>query len=97
MTHDDGGPAYPIQELTVYRGTVSFGTAKDHGPEEPDEDGYTPPPYRNGMSIRDKFAAAALTGVLASETNATYKEFAESSYKCADAMLAERRKRREEG
>ncbi len=117
MTHDDGGPEFPVQEWTIYGGTVSFGTAKDHGPEEPDEDGYTLPPYRNGMTIRDEFAKAALTGYAAAMASNEFRELigkrlgsdestddtsigdilARFSYGYADAMLAERRKRREEG
>ena len=47
---------------------------------------------QDGMSLRDYFAAVALTGV-ALELN--WQDAAEHSYACADAMLAERAKRRD--
>lgn len=54
-----------------------------------------------GLTIRDYFAAAALQGILAADTSfgmgGDNREFAAStSYKLADAMLAERSKDMEE-
>jgi hypothetical protein len=50
-----------------------------------------------GMSLRDYFAAAALTGLTKNDPAylddvADYKWYAEASYELADAMLAEREK-----
>jgi len=47
-----------------------------------------------GMSLRDYFAAAALTGILAyiARTTNDMRLFAADSYFIADAMLAERSK-----
>lgn len=46
---------------------------------------------REGMSIRDYFAAAALTGLVAHHDNwhLKYREVAEDAYALADAMLEE--------
>ena len=47
----------------------------------------------SGMTLRDYFAAAALTGVLGrpeSERSSIYAEAAEVAYRYADAMLAAR-------
>jgi hypothetical protein len=43
------------------------------------------------MTLRDYFAAAALTGLLANRLG-RYSDMAEDAYKYADAMLAEREK-----
>ena len=71
----------------------------DGGPAFPSEGikterGYTSAP---GLSIRDYFAAAALTGMLASETTdseGTYSDSgaAQRAYNLADALLAQREK-----
>lgn len=49
-----------------------------------------------GMTLRDYFAAAALTGVMP-DSNAGFRmswsDYAEAAYAVADAMLAEREKR----
>ena len=48
--------------------------------------------FRDGMTLRDYFAAKALTGMLAdSELKATPDEFATRSYALADAMLEARK------
>jgi hypothetical protein len=50
-------------------------------------------PIQNGMSLRDYFAAAALTGAMANpNTVSTQISIALAAYLCADAMLAERDK-----
>lgn len=48
-----------------------------------------------GMSMRDYFASAALTGILASDDDplSTCPEVAAAAYRSADAMLKEREKR----
>ncbi len=46
--------------------------------------------YFNGMTLRDYFAAAALSGFLGRE--GSIREAAEAAYLLADAMLAERAK-----
>lgn len=45
-----------------------------------------------GMTLRDYFAAAALTGLWASAGEGSFGVDAESCYEMADAMLAERSK-----
>lgn len=52
-----------------------------------------------GMSLRDYFAAQALTGMLAysinnayNQSNGTVEDIAQGAYRFADAMLAEREK-----
>lgn len=44
-----------------------------------------------GMTLRDYFAAAALTGLVAGDDR-TFRESARAAYIVADAMLAERAK-----
>jgi DNA-binding CsgD family transcriptional regulator len=43
----------------------------------------------SGLTKREHFAAMAMQGLLASETIATFEEFAGSSVQMADALLAE--------
>ena len=45
-----------------------------------------------GISIRDYFAAKAMQGLIIGEDDFEYDTIAKSSYKLADAMLAERNK-----
>ena len=46
-----------------------------------------------GMTLRDYFAAAALTGLLANEgLSGQYADYAKNAYKVADAMLEKRDK-----
>lgn len=45
------------------------------------------------VSLRDYFAAAALTGLLAGQHNRVATVAAEYAYEMADAMLAERNKK----
>ena len=83
---DDGGPAYP---------TTIENQPGEHG--------------RKGMSLRDYFAAKAMQGYLGNPWQAEQMDgmdesfseqtaiLAEASYKMADAMIAERNKRRGEG
>ena len=61
----------------------------DGGPAFPAYDGFDRFP---GISARDYFAAAALTGEIASDRVATEEQLAAFAYKMADAMLAEREK-----
>ncbi len=50
------------------------------------------------LDLRDRFAMAALTGLLADHTmRCSWAEFAVGAYALADAMLAERAKRTERG
>ena len=44
----------------------------------------------NGMTLRDYFAAAALQGLLASQSEGLFTEFATHAYQLADAMLKAR-------
>ena len=68
-------------------GTPAFpGWAKNH---------YTDPNPRGGMSLRDYFAAQALSGIEASQGNggnfiSTADKVAARSYELADAMLVAR-------
>jgi hypothetical protein len=46
---------------------------------------------QQGMSLRDWYAGMALQGLICcSQTTGSYVEFAEESFKYADAMIAER-------
>jgi hypothetical protein len=47
--------------------------------------------HEPGMTLRDYFAAAALTGWLATDTTPTPKSTAKACYNYADAMLAARK------
>ena len=60
---------------------------KPGGPAFPLPDG-----VHEGMTLRDYFAAAALTGTLASGSGVSSADLAKSAYEDADAMLAERQK-----
>lgn len=49
---------------------------------------------QRGMTLRDYFAAAALTGLSGGRVNVSeIEDYAEMSYRVADAMLQERAKR----
>jgi hypothetical protein len=50
----------------------------------------TSEPSLSGLSMRDYFAAKALQGLIASDVDAEPKDFAESSYEMADAMMKAR-------
>lgn len=45
---------------------------------------------QGGMTLRDFFAAASLTGLIASSANPTFDEMAAHAWRQADAMLAAR-------
>lgn len=64
---------------------------EDGGPAFPSE---TLKEFIHGMTLRDYFAAAALTGFLASDRRSTSDEdvISESAYKLSDAMLEARNK-----
>lgn len=47
-------------------------------------------------TLRDEFAMAALTGLLAAGSRATHELDAATAYRSADAMMTERRKRQSE-
>lgn len=55
-----------------------------------EEDGEAP--QTEQKTLRDEFAMAALTGVLASESRDSRENFAAACYKMADAMLEARKK-----
>jgi len=78
MAIADGGPAFPIEADYV---------RNDEG------DGYKMNvEHSPGMSLRDYFAAAALTGMCANSlhNDATFTENAEDAYNAADVMLKAR-------
>ena len=83
----DGGPAFPTALAVNSEDAVIC--SHDITDREP---------FYGGISTRDYFAAAALTGILANveALRATppllHAERAEAAYKAADAMLAEREK-----
>ena len=49
------------------------------------------------LSVLDYFAAAALTGLLADDSNQTEQTDAKNAYTVAEAMMAERAKRDKDG
>ena len=67
-------------------------TPNDGGPAFPCE--FSEPKHLHGMSLRDYFAAKALPGLIAEPGDAHIDELARDAYRFADAMLAERAKRR---
>ena len=71
---DDGGPAFPrpASEYTEH-GTLP--------------DGNTAIDEQDGMSLRDYFAAAALTGLLAANEDRDMDVTAKYAYRYADFML----------
>ena len=71
----DGGPAFPRPE--GWNGL----SCEEHSSNAP----------QAGMSLRDYFAAAALTGIMAYGGVIESERAAEKAFKCADAMLAERK------
>lgn len=84
MSKATGGPAFPCLETTV------TGIDSD-GQERIDTEAH------GGMSLRDYFAAKALTAVVGSIMpqechNWNAGDFAREAYDLADAMLAERAK-----
>ena len=65
----------------------------DGGPAFPHTtqwDGITPAINHNGMTLRDYFAAAALTGLMADGGGPSWDDDATHAYLCADAMLKAR-------
>lgn len=77
MTKPDGGPAYPANEVTLYT----------------NENVPTEFMYHPGMSLRDAFAMTALQGLLTRKSKVYwFDEIAQTAYKFADTMLAEREK-----
>ena len=46
--------------------------------------------YQGGMDLRDYFAAAALTGLVISQTEVTSEDAARLAYQVADVMMKER-------
>lgn len=85
-TKETGGPAYP------FSGFEFFDTRRNNG--EGERVVYEP---HKGMTLRDYFAAKALTMVSAGNEHTDmvgwdYRHFAEYAYRMADAMLAERTK-----
>jgi len=85
MTTNDGGPAFPI-EADYIRNDKGDGYKMnvEHSP---------------GMSLRDYFAAAAMTGIRANALNddSTYADNAEDAYHSAYAMLKVRKRKNDGG
>ena len=81
MSEDrDGGPAFPTAAKTLTVNPVEDGRAL-----------ITHYGSQSGMTLRDYFAAAALTGSLASShTDGEPDEFARTAYILADEMLKAR-------
>lgn len=52
--------------------------------------GCAQPPIVPGMSLRDYFAAAVLTGILANRCANRYDDYVKYAYQEADALLQER-------
>lgn len=79
MSKKDGGAAFPHEPYNVWIGPNG----------SPEQVAASP-----GMALRDYFAAAALTGFLASDRRSTSDEdvISESAYKLSDAMLEARKK-----
>ena len=44
-----------------------------------------------GMTLRDYFAAKAMQGLMSSEAQASLQDFANASYRAADAMIKARK------
>ncbi|GAF73756.1 unnamed protein product [marine sediment metagenome] len=67
---------------------------KDGGPAFPSHDKIHNMDFtESGMSLRDRFAGMALTGMLGDATCVgDHSDYATAAYKCADAMIAEREK-----
>lgn len=78
MSGRDGGPAFPAVIPLEYS----------------EQQGKSYPNYESaGMTLRDYFAAAAITGLIAQSDKAgRADEFARQAYVVADAMLEERAK-----
>ena len=76
MSKDNGGPAFPVADPSKF--------------DLPNLDEY----YRaaGGMTLRDYFAAKAITGMLASpiQSQSGADMYARDAYTIADAMLLER-------
>ncbi len=82
----DGGPAFPSEIVNITDNNILY--AGHVVP--PDARGNAP-----GMSLRDYFAAAAMSGALAhpgADISYGLREVAKRCYAMADAMLAERDK-----
>ena len=77
MTLKDGGPAFPGPTDMIWENKVTGQAGKISGVAQP------------GMSLRDYFAAKALTGLLANSgaLSLTPGEHARTAYRIADAML----------
>lgn len=92
-----------VHDMTTAESPAAAGSkdasTDDGGPAFPRtyefvEDGEKMDSTMNGMSLRDWFAGQALAGQLADyQTNGAAEQFAECSYKHADAMLAARKQK----
>lgn len=85
---ETGGPAYPSRGGMMFYVPGEHKEAIQHTIEAMDRE-------HEGMSLRDYFAAKALPGILTSVMsdechNWLPVDFANESYKIADAMLAKR-------
>lgn len=77
MSKDNGGPAFPRDGYQV---------EDEYGHKETIQG-------KNGMTLRDYFAAKALAGISADpNADGTYEQIAAACYRAADAMLKERAK-----
>lgn len=78
--NNDGGPAYPTTDGAMFE-TQADGNSI-----------YRVAPGCNGMSLRDYFAAAAITGLLANNMSEQFGDLmlAREAFLIADAMLQKR-------
>lgn len=82
-----GGPAFPGKVFSHYEVTATY-----RGQPVSKQAIYTETP---GMSLRDYFAAQALTGICSNDwalNNKTTNDCADWAYQMADSMLVERAK-----
>ena len=80
MSKPDGGPAFPRAHVPAT--VTDMGNWQHHTPFVPAQD---------GMTLRDYFAAAALSGALY-DASINAADLAKDAYGIADAMLAARDK-----
>lgn len=80
MNRNDGGPAFPVECYFNDDGTPRIGVQTGNATG-----------MATGLSVRDYFAAKAMTSVMASpawEHRTTPEQISETAYAMADAMLA---------
>lgn len=75
MSKDNGGPAFPVSDVMALEPRTTAEMVS----------------LAHGMTLRDYFAAQAMTGIIANpENKGSASFFAENAYAIADAMIAER-------